>query len=181
MRLVQPIKAFGPPVVDQIGEMPYRKLQTMFDADSGPGQRGYWRSNFMEQLSDEAIETFAAIADGGLAGAGTGMFIEHLGGAIARVGEHETAFSNRNAQFNATVLGSWSDAADDAANIAWTRDAGDQLKAFATGAGYVNYMTGDEGKERVRSTYEANLQRLIEIKRKYDPENFFSSNQNIAP
>ncbi len=181
MRLVQPIKAFGPPVVDQIGEMPYRKLQTMFDADSGPGQRGYWRSNFMEQLSDEAIDTFAAIADGGLAGAGTGMFIEHLGGAIARVGEHETAFSNRNAQFNATVLGSWSDAADDAANIAWTRDAGDQLKAFATGAGYVNYMTGDEGKERVRSTYEANLQRLIEIKRKYDPENFFSSNQNIAP
>ena len=181
MRLVQPIKAFGPPMVDQIAEMPYLQLQTMFDGGSGPGQRAYWRSNFMQQLSDEAIETFAGLADAGLAGAGTGMFIEHLGGAIARIGDHETAFSNRSANYNATILGSWPDAADDAANIAWTRAAGDKLKAFATGAGYVNYMTGDEGGERVRSTYETNLTRLREIKRKYDPENFFNSNQNIAP
>ena len=181
MRLVQPIKAFGPPLNDGIGEMPYRRLQTMFDAGSGPGQRGYWRSNFMEQLSNEAIETFTAIADAGLAGAGTGMFIEHMGGAIARIGEHETAFSNRSANYNATILGSWGDAAEDPVNIAWTRASGDKLKAFATGAGYVNYMTGDEGGERIRSTYETNLARLIEVKRKYDPENFFSSNQNIAP
>jgi len=181
LRLVQPIKEFGPPVVDQVGEMPYRSLQTMFDGGSGPGQRAYWRSNFMEALSDDAIDTYVALADAGLPSADTGIFMEHLGGAVSRVGDHDTAFSNRRANYNVTILGSWPDAADDDANVAWTRSAGDKLKAFATGAGYVNYMTGDEGSGRVRSTYETNLERLIEIKRKYDPTNFFNSNQNIVP
>jgi FAD/FMN-containing dehydrogenase len=181
LRLVRPIKDFGPPMADQIGETPYLTLQTMFDAGSAPGQRNYWRSNFLEDLGDEAIDTFVSLADAGIAGSGTNMFFEHMGGAIARVGEHDTAFSNRKAKYDVTILGSWPDAADDAANIAWTRASGDKLKAFATGAGYVNYMTGDEGSARVRSTYEANLERLIEVKRKYDPTNFFSSNQNIAP
>jgi len=71
--------------------------------------------------------------------------------------------------------------ADDAANIAWTRSFGDEIKAHASGAGYVNYMTDDESAARVRATYEANFQRLVAIKRKFDPDNFFSGNQNIAP
>jgi FAD/FMN-containing dehydrogenase len=134
-----------------------------------------------QHRSDDAIEAFASLADAGLAGSGTGIFLEHMGGAIARVGEHDTAFSNRKARYNATILGGWPDAADDVANIAWTRASGDKLKSFATGAAYINYMTGDEGGERLRSTYEVNLERLVEVKRKYDPANFFSSNQNIVP
>lgn len=181
LRLVRPIKDFGPPMADQIGEISYLTMQALFDGGAVPGRRNYWRSNFLEALGDDAIDAFVSLADAGLAGAGSNMFFEHMGGAIARVGEHDTAFSNRKAKFNATVLGSWSDAADDPANIAWARASGDRLKAFATGAGYVNYMTGDEGSARVRSTYKANLERLIEVKRKYDPTNFFSSNQNIAP
>lgn len=179
-RLLRPIKDFGPPAVDAIGPTPYRTLQTMFDAGSAPGMRNYWRSNFMQELSDGAIDTIVAHSDW-LPPPATLILLEHLGGAVGRVGEHDTAFSNRAAQYNVSVLGTWVDATEDEKNIAWTRGFGDQLKKFATGAGYVNYMTDDEGAARIQATYEANLNRLRTVKKKYDPTNFFSGNQNIAP
>jgi hypothetical protein len=179
-RLVRPIKEFGPPTIDAIGPMEYRALQTMFDAGAAPGGRNYWRSNFMQELGDDAIE---AIIESGrtMPKPGTMVLIEHLEGAVGRVGAHDTAFSNRSAKYNVSILAGWRDAADDQKNIAWTRSSGDTLKKFATGAGYVNYMTDDESAARVRATYEANFQRLVEIKQEYDPTNFFSGNQNIAP
>jgi len=179
-RLLRPIKDFGPPAIDGIGPMEYRALQTMFDGGSGPGGRNYWRSNFMQDLSDDAIDAMIETSKT-MPKPGTLILLEHLGGAVGRVGAHETAFSNRDAQYNVSILAGWTDPADDEKNSAWTRKHGDVLKGFATGAGYVNYMTGDESAERVRATYEANFQRLTEIKRKYDPTNFWSGNQNIAP
>jgi len=179
-RLVAPVKQFGPPAVDLIGPMSYSSLQTMFDAGSGPGHRNYWRSNFLTELADDVIDAILARSDE-LPRPGSMILLEHLGGAVGRVGEHATAFSNRSAKYNASILSSWVDAADDAKNIAWTRKFGDELKNFATGAGYVNYMSADESAERIRATYRANLERLRTVKRKYDPTNFFSGNQNIAP
>jgi FAD/FMN-containing dehydrogenase len=179
-RLLQPIKDFGPPVLDFIGPMSYTALQTMFDAGSGPGQRNYWRSNFMRELGDDVIDAIVAHA-GSMAGEGTMILLEHLQGAVGRVGEHDTAFSNRSAKYNVSVLGGWTDSKDDAKNIAWTREFSNVLKSHAMGGGYVNYMTDDEGAARIRASYEANFDRLVEIKRKYDPTNFFSGNQNIAP
>jgi FAD/FMN-containing dehydrogenase len=180
-RLVEPIRAFGPPAVDMIGEMQYRALQTMFDGGMVTRTRNYWRSHFVADLPDEVIDLFVEYAEAGLPNAQTLLLLEHMGGAIAEVGEHDTAFSNRGAKYNVSILNGWTDADKDAENIAWTRGFGDRVKAHATGAAYVNYMTGDEGAERIRSTYQANLERLIEVKRKYDPDNFFSSNQNIKP
>ena len=112
---------------------------------------------------------------------GTLILLEHLGSAVSRVGENETAFANRGAAYNVSVLSSWVDPAADERNIAWTRNFGDELRSFATGGAYVNYMAGDESAENVRGSYEANFQRLVAVKRKYDPTNFFSGNQNIAP
>ncbi len=178
---VRPIREFGPPIDGGIERMSYSALQSMFGASAPGDQRVYWRSNFMTGLTDEAIDLIVRRSDAGMRGDGTVILLEHMGGAIRRIGEHETAFSNRHAEYNVSVLTEWQDSAADEANIAWTRAYGDELKAFATGAGYVNYMTGDEGEARVRSTYETNLERLIEVKRKYDPANVFSSNQNIVP
>jgi FAD/FMN-containing dehydrogenase len=109
------------------------------------------------------------------------MLIEHLGGAVGRVGNHDTAFSNRDANYNVSVFGTWIEASDDARNIPWVRKVGDELKQYSTGGAYVNYMADDEGADNVRGAYETNFKRLVDIKRKYDPTNFFSGNQNIAP
>lgn len=179
-RLLKPIKEFGPPVIDTIGPTSYHATQTSIDAQFPPGMRTYWRSNFLEDLEDEAIDTILAWSET-LPGAPSTLLFEHLQGAVGRVGAHDTAFSNRKAKYDFTILGVWHDRDEDAENIKWTRGFGDAVEALATGAGYVNYMTADEGAGRIRATYETNYERLVAIKRKYDPANFFSVNQNIAP
>jgi FAD/FMN-containing dehydrogenase len=178
-RLLQPIKDFGPPALDLIGPMPFTGIQTMFDAASPSGRQNYWRSNFMYELSDEVIDMIVARADE-LPPSGSIFLLEHMGGAIRDVGPNDTAFSSRDANYNVSVLGVWEDASKNDEYIAWTREVGNELREHATGGAYVNYMA-EEGEDAVKATYEANLARLIEVKRKYDPDNFFSSNQNIRP
>jgi hypothetical protein len=180
-RLVRPIKEFGPPTMDMIGLMPYTALQTMADAGVPPGNRNYWRSNFLMELSDEAIDVILERADELPNNAHSVLFFEHMEGAVGRVGARDTAFANRDAKYNFTIVSGWTDIAEDDKYVTWTRAFGDAMKALATGAGYVNYMTDDEGTARVRATYEINYDRLVAVKRKYDPTNFFSGNQNIAP
>jgi len=180
-RLLRPIKEFGPPVMDMIGPMPYTAFQSMMDANYPPGNRNYWRSNYLTELSDEVIDIIVARSDGLPSGAGSTPYFEHMHGAVGRTGEQHTAFSNRAAKYNFTVLSVWKDSGEDDKNIKWTRELGDAMKSWATGAGYVNYMTDDEGAKRVQATYGSNYERLVAIKRKYDPTNFFSGNQNITP
>ena len=179
VKLLQPIKDFGPPALDTIGPTSFTTIQTMFDAGSPAGRQNYWRSNFMHELSDDVIDTIVA-RSAELPPTGSLFLVEHMGGAIRDVGPSDTAFSSRDANFNVSLLGVWEDASKNDEYIAWTRKVGDELKAFATGGAYVNYMA-DEGEQAVRDTYETNLARLIEVKRKYDPDNFFSANQNIRP
>lgn len=180
-RLVKPIKDFGPPAIDTIGVTRYTSLQTGSDPNYPPGNRNYWRSNFLTELGDEAFDTILKWGEGLPPNAQSILFFEHMGGAVGRVGPQETAFSNREANYNFTTLASWSDPSEDERYTNWTRSFGDDMKKLATGAGYVNYMTDDEGGARVKATYEENYERLIAVKRKYDPTNFFSGNQNIAP
>jgi FAD/FMN-containing dehydrogenase len=179
-RLLKPIKDFGPPALDLIGPTTYLAMQTQFDAGSPPGMRNYWRSNMMRELSDAAIDSLVAHASE-LPPPASMIYIEHLGGAVGRVGAHDTAFSNRDALYNTAVFGTWVDASADAKNISWVRAFGDELRAFSTGGAYVNYMAGDEGAGNIKAAYETNFERLKKIKKKYDPTNFFSGNQNIAP
>lgn len=175
-RIVAPLKQFGPPVMDFIGPTSYSAIQTMFDAGMATTSRNYWRSSFMKDLGDDALDSLVAHA-ADMPRPGTLLLIEHMGGEISRVGERATAFANRGARYNVSALSSWLDAEEDEQNIAWTRQFGDELNSFSTGGAYVNYMANSDNPAAVRAAYEDNFERLVDIKRKYDPDNFFNSGE----
>jgi hypothetical protein len=179
---LRPLRAFGSPVVDQVGPMPYQAVQTMFDPSFPPGRRNYWKSGFLRDWDDAAIDTLAehfARATSPY----TMVAAEHRGGAIGRVGPDETAVPHREFLYYLLILTGWDDPADDQINIRWTRELWAALQPFADDAVYVNALgdIADEGEARVRAAYGANYDRLVELKRQYDPTNLFRVNQNINP
>lgn len=182
-RVLQSVRAFGPPMMDTIGPMPYRQVQTLFDEGAPPGLRNYWKSSFLERLPDDAIETLVA-RRAAMPSPRSKLFIECLGGAMARVGRDETAFDHREVPFNLLILGAWESDDPDAANIGWVRETFDVMQPYASGGVYVNYLgqEADEGSDRLLASYGgAKYDRLVALKTKYDPGNLFRMNQNIKP
>jgi FAD/FMN-containing dehydrogenase len=178
-RDLQPLRDLSPGV-DVLGPMPYQAIQGMFDAGVPRGSRNYWRSGYVDKLSDDAIEAIIEYADGVPAPLGQ-LHVHQMGGAASRVPAGATAFGNRDAGFLLNYIGLWLDPAEDEANSTWVRNASDALAPFGTGARYVNFLA-DEGDAGVRSAYEAETYtRLQKLKAQYDPTNFFHLNQNIAP
>ena len=176
-RVIAPLKAVGP-AVDLVGPMPYRTFQAMLDPMSPPGWRNYWRGLHLKGLSDELIETYLTITPEGLAPMSVFLLFQH-GGAVSRVPGDATAFSHRDATFMAHPIACWQDPADDERHLAWVNDVTDAMEPFATGGVYLNFMADED---RVEAGYGAGkYQRLVELKRKYDPDNVFRFNQNIAP
>lgn len=181
--VLRPLRDMGTPVADMVGPMPYRTVQTLFDAAFPSGRRNYWKSGFLRNLDDAAIailiEHFRN-APSPYAGLG----VELYGGAIGRVAEGATAFPHRNYPFNLLIFTAWDDPAEDAANMRWARDLWSALKPFAADGVYVNYLgnASAEGQDRVRAAYgSAIYERLADLKRTYDPANLFCMNQNIGP
>ncbi len=176
---LRPLREFGPPIVDQVGPMPYLAVQSMLDGGFPAGQQVYWRSSFLKNLDDDAIDTLlerVAAVTSPLSVA----LIEQFGGAVSRVGRDETAFDHRDSLYNLAIVGRWIDPAEADPHIAWTRDSLDAMNPYARGV-YVNYL-GEEGDARIRSAYgDAKYQRLLALKNTYDPTNLFRLNQNIRP
>jgi FAD/FMN-containing dehydrogenase len=178
-RNLQPLRDQNP-ALDVLGPMPYAAIQGMFDDGVPRGSRNYWRSGYVDRLTDEAIDAIVAHA-GGIAYPLGQLHVHQLGGAMSRVAAGATAFGNRQAGFLMNYIGLWLDPAQDEANIAWVRAASDAIAPYGTGARYVNFLA-DEGDAGVRSAYEAEtFTRLQNLKARYDPTNFFRLNQNIAP
>ncbi len=179
-RELRPLLEFGEPVLVNVDTMPYPIMNTILDANYPRGILSYWKSSFVETLSDETIDAmincFAACPS-----PTTGMIIEHMHGAMTRVGVTETALPHRQPGYNLVIPSVWMDPATTSENIAWTRATYDALKPFFAARRYVNYLDADESADAVRSAYGPNYPRLVEIKRKYDPENLFRLNQNIVP
>ncbi len=177
---LQPLRAFGPPLADLVEPMPYSAAQTMADALWPRGLQNYWKSNFLPDLSDTAIETILAHFTH-VPSPQTIVVIEHVGGgAMNRVEANETAFAHRNWPYNLLVTSLWTEPADAEKNIGWTRQFWEAMQPFVANAVYVNYM-GSEGEDRVKAAYGAHYERLVALKKKYDPTNFFRLNQNIKP
>lgn len=180
-RLVQPLKDFGSPLADVIGPKPFMALQTIFDAAAAPGNQYYLKSEYMFDLSDGAIDAIVTHATRITSPLSLAAFFQ-LGGAVRRVGEDDTAFSHRDAAFALNIQASWLDPEESAVHIRWTREFWTAMKPFSTGGVYVNFLSEDEGEDRVTAAYGAAKQeRLVALKNKYDPTNFFRLNQNIKP
>lgn len=178
-RVVRPLRRFGAPVLDLCSPKPFVEHQAMFDPSFPHGQWYYFRSCDVAELSDEVIDI---VADNALRmrSALTAFPIFHLGGAIARVGEDETAFSGRGAGHTININATTATAAGFDEEREWSRSFWSALAPHHTGV-YVNFLM-DEGEDRIRQAYGAGkYERLKELKRKYDPTNLLRMNQNIPP
>jgi FAD/FMN-containing dehydrogenase len=175
-RVLAPLRAFGPPIVDMVRPMPYSELNTQVDQAAPPGLRNYWKQSLLRNLSDEAIDTLIESFER-VPSPRTIMLIDHVHGAAHRVASTATAFPHRDAPHSLLMLSIWYESEDDDRNIAWTRELAASVRPYSTGGVYVN----EPLDEKASSAFGANLDRLIEIKQRYDPTNMFQSNLNFAP
>lgn len=179
-RDLRPLREYGPPAADIFQPMPYSAAQKMADFLWPRGLHSYWKSSFLKDFSDQAIETILAHYATAPSWH-TVIVVEHDGdGALDRVPSEATAFGHRNWPYNLVVTTQWETPAEAQANIAWTHQFWVALKPFLADATYINYI-GDEGEEGIKTSYGAKLERLAALKANYDPSNFFHSNQNIKP
>jgi FAD/FMN-containing dehydrogenase len=182
-RILRPLRAFGSPLADQIGPIPYTAAQQLLDAFYPPGLQNYWKSSFLKEISVEVIDTMVAYCAERPSPMCHGLIEHQLGGAVSQVDREATAFNHRDVQYSFMSLGVCSDSAKAEKMIRWTRGFWEAMQPFLTGGVYVNYLgrETDEGVERIKAAYGPNYQRLVALKRKYDPTNRFRLNQNIKP
>jgi FAD/FMN-containing dehydrogenase len=170
---------FGPPALDFVGPMPYPALQSMFDALYEPGLQWYWKADFVNELSDEAIARHVEHGSQLPTWQST-MHLYPIDGAASRPGTDATAWAYRDAKWAEVMVGVSPDPADKERITAWARNYWEALHPHSAGGAYINFMM-EEGDERIRATYRDNYGRLQTVKAKYDPTNFFRVNQNITP
>jgi len=179
-KLLAPLRKFGQPIADMFTRMSYVQLQSMFEPYFPPGRHTYTKSNFLRELSDDAIAAICEWAGKSPSPYTFAPFFEHWHGAVSRVGVSETAFPHRQHSWNLFAWSGWADPADTARNIQWTRECWESVRPYLIEGSYVNYVS-DEGEAVAQSAYGPNYERLVALKNKYDPTNFFRMNHNIKP
>ena len=177
--ILEPVRSYRRPALELFGPMPFPMLNAMFDGLYPPGLQWYWKADFFKELSDDAIAQH--VRHGAqMPTMHSSMHLYPINGAAHRVGNHDTAWSYRDAIWSEVIVGVDPDPANRDVITAWARAYYDALHPYGAGGAYVNFMM-EEGDERIRATYRGNYERLAAIKAKYDPENFFRVNQNIRP
>jgi len=171
-------RAFGKPLLDGVGPLPLPVWNTAFDAVYPAGDQWYWRGDFVEELSDAAIDVHVEYAERMPTWKST-MHLYSIDGAASRVGNDETAWAYRDANWSQVVVGVDPDPANAAAITEWSKSYSDALKPYVMAGGYSNFAMDEP--DRVRGMYGANYERLAQVKAHYDPENVFRVNQNIKP
>jgi hypothetical protein len=178
-RVLRPLREFGSPLADNIQPMAYTTLQSAPDARFPPGRQHYWKSSYLRELNDNAVEVMVQFVSE-IPSPTTGVGLQQMHGAASRVDPTATAFPHRDEHYDFLILSQWVDPAESERNVEWTRSLFEAMEPYFEGGVYVNNL-GDEGEDRVREAYGANYERLLALKGKYDPTNFFRLNQNIKP
>ncbi|WP_448624038.1 FAD-binding oxidoreductase [Geodermatophilus sp. URMC 64] len=177
--VLRPVREFGTPLEVVIGPMSYCDVQRAYDADFPYGLLNYWKSSNIGELSDGAIETMVDFMEAAPS-LRPAVIIDQFGGAVARVPADATAFGHRDAAYDLIIAAIWSQPEEQEAHVDWARRFWEAMQPYSTGDVYVNYLS-EEGDERVRAAYGHHYARLADLKRRYDPQNVFRSNQNIRP
>jgi len=175
-----PIRAFGEPLMTEVGPMPYPVASTLLDAAYPRGALNYWKSSFLTSLDDglidATVEAFAATPS-----SMTAIAVEHFHGAVTRVGVTDTPVPHREVGYSVLITSVWMDPGATDENVAWTQAAFEAMRPFFVDRRWLNYFSDDDRADAVRAAYGPNYDRLAEVKRKYDPENVFHLNHNIEP
>jgi FAD/FMN-containing dehydrogenase len=178
-QILAPLRHFGSPLADMIQPMPFVEMQKIADQTNPDDMHNYWKSCFLDRLSDEAFDRIIEHADR-IASQASYIVLQVFGGAMARVDDAATAFAHRQTRYCCGVEAKWRDPAESEQHIAWARGVADAMMPYAS-PGYLPNFLGDEPATVVRETFGGNYARLVDIKTKYDPTNFFRLNNNIPP
>jgi FAD/FMN-containing dehydrogenase len=179
-RQLAPIKRHGSPVGDIIQPRPYVSQQSLIDATQPKGRRYYWKSEYLAAFDRELLELAIEHA-GRMPSPHSSVVIFPITGALNRLPADHSAVGNRDAAWVLNIMASWDDPAQDVANIEWARTAWQRMRSFSTGGTYINFLTEEEGDQRIRAAYGGNYDRLAAIKGRWDPDNLFRANKNIVP
>ncbi|MEM7130011.1 MAG: FAD-binding oxidoreductase [Chloroflexota bacterium] len=178
-RILAPLRHFGSPIEDTVRPISYVDMQSMFDEVVPPGRMTYWKTGMTDHVSDEMIDLlihYMGISPSPL----TLIYIGEYHGASRRVGKTETAFYHRDLQYELLIEPIWTDPADSESNMRWASELYQAVEPYMTQGSYVNYLLDDD-YDRIQAAYGENYDRLVTLKQKYDPTNFFRANQNIVP
>lgn len=176
-RVLEPLRRFGPPLIDDIGQVEYASLQATGDTFFPKGVLYYWKSHFLRDIPEDAVELavehFARVPSHRSL-----LVFQQFGGAVSRIAQSETAFRHRDAQYDNFAVSVWTDPQETERHRRWVREWWDLTSPFSTGAEYVNNL-GEEGEDHVKASYGQNYERLVALKNTYDPTNLFRLNANI--
>jgi FAD/FMN-containing dehydrogenase len=176
---VQPLRSVTTPMLDIVQPMPYPVVNTLLDDGFPRGARNYWKSAFFKELTTETVEVMVDALQKAPS-IMSGMVIERLHGQMTRVGATDTAYPHREPGYNLVLAAEWLDPVEDEVNVAWAKETFSALAPYMAEASYVNYLDHDD-VDRVQAAYGPNWERLVQVKRRYDPENLFRLNANIDP
>ena len=180
-RLLQPLRDFGCPLSDTVGPVSFVEHQAVLDEGVPSGHRYYEKSEYLPPLTSDLIDT---LVEHGKQVRSPYSFVGlfQLGGAVARVGEGDTAYTRRDAAFSLVISAAWQDPGETSDNVEWVRTFWSAVRPLAVGGTYINFMSEDEGRDRVVAAYGRDkYRRLVALKNEYDPGNLFRFNQNIPP
>jgi FAD/FMN-containing dehydrogenase len=179
MKAVEPLKAFGTPVIDMIGAVPYVAQQSLLEAAMPPNVRNYWKADFVPEVSSGVIDVAVSSYARAISPMSALLFFP-IHGRASRIAADATAYPHRRG-IHFGIYALWNDPSEDRQQTAWVRQTWDAVQPYVAGGVYVNELGEDEGDNRVQEAYAGNYERLREIKRKYDPDNLFCLNANIKP
>ena len=179
-KVLKPLRTFAKPLADAFASMSYLQMQSRFEPFFPPGRYVYTKSNFVRSLNDEAIDTLVQYVGKSPSPYTFAPFLEHWHGTATRVPTSETAFPHRQHSWNFLAWSMWTDPSESDKNRQWTRECWSAMRPFLVAGSYGNYVT-DESEAIAREAYGPNYDRLVALKNKYDPTNFFRLNHNVKP